>query len=172
MMAHANDGARRKRINVLRPAWLRWIIFVLLAALYVCVHLGIGDLLIAQTNSTTKDIHGGDQSHNMRLATQVRAEDLNPDFNRGFTKTFLNYFPHRTDGVVQPLFPWLAAWLVKDGHVITEQEMEAKIVTDQTLQLFNRGRWFHVFFTVTFTVCVGIAACRSFTLPAALNLML
>jgi hypothetical protein len=171
-MADANGEVRSKRRNFLKPALFRWLLFVPLAGLYVFIHVKLGGLLIWQTNHTNKDIHGGDQSHNMRMATEVRAEDLKPDFNRGFTKTFLNFFPHRTDGVVQPLWPWIAAWLVKDGHVITEQEMGAKIVTDETLQLFNRGRWLHVFFTVTFIVCVGIAACRIFTLPAALNLML
>src|SRR3954471_23943658 len=116
-MADANGEARSKRRDTLKSTLLRWLAFIPLVALYVFIHVKIGGLLISQTNNTTKDIHGGDQSHNMRLATEVRAEDLKPDFNSGFTKSFLNFFPHRTDGVVQPLWPWMAAWLVKDGHM-------------------------------------------------------
>lgn len=171
-MADANGEARRKRIEIFKSALFRWLVFAQLAVLYVFIHVKIGGLLITQTNHTTKDIHGGDQSHNMRLATQVKAEDLDPDFSKGFTKGFLNFFPHRTDGVVQPLWPWIAAWLVEDGHVITEEEMQTKVVTDETLELFNRGRWFHVFMTAAFVVCLGIAACRIFSFPATLNLML
>lgn len=171
-MAEANDDVRRKRINFLKSSLFRWLVFVQLAGLYVFIHIKLGGLLIAQTNHTAKDIHGGDQSHNMRLATEVRAEDLHPDFDQEFTRSFLNYFPHRTDGVVQPLWPWIAAWLVKDGHVITEEEMQKKMVTEPMFELFNRGRWFQVFLTATFIVCLGIAACRNFSFPAALNLIL
>lgn len=171
-MADANGEARRKRREIFKSALFRWLVFAQLAVLYAFIHVKLGGLLILQTNHSTKDIHGGDQSHNMRLATQVRAEDLSPDFSGGFTKNLRNYFPHRTDGVVQPLWPWIAAWLVKDGHVITEQEMQAKVVTEPMQELFNQGRWFNVFLTAVFIVCVGIAACRIFSLPAALNLML
>jgi hypothetical protein len=172
MMADVHGEARKRRIELLKSGLFRWLSFAMLAALYAFAHFQLGGLLIRQTNQSTKDIHGGDQSHNMRLATQVRAEDLHPDFSRGFTKGFLNFFPHRTDGVVQPLWPWIAGWFVKDGHVITEEEMQAKAVTDPMRELFNQGRWFNVFMTATFIVCVGVAACRIFSFPAALNLML
>src|SRR5688500_656033 len=104
-MAEVQGEARKRRIEILKTGLFRWLVFAQLAALYVFAHVQIGEMLIRQTNQTSKDIHGGDQSHNMRLATQVRAEDLNPDFSKGFTKGFMNFFPHRTDGVVQPLWP-------------------------------------------------------------------
>jgi hypothetical protein len=171
-MAEATGEARKKRIEFLKSAWFRWLIFVQLLALYVLVHVKMGGLLIQQTNHTAKDMRGGDQLHNMRLATEVRAEDLHPDFDKGFTKALMNFFPHRTDGVVQPLWPWIAGWLVKDGHVLKEEDMAAPAPSDETVELFHRGRWFHVFLTATFVAFLGIAACRIFSVPAALNLML
>lgn len=171
-MADITGAARRRKLEVFKSALFRWLVFGQLALLYAFIHVKLGGLLITQTNHSTKDIKGGDQLHNMRLATEVRAQDLNPDFDSGFTKGFLNFFPHRTDGVVQPLWPWIASWFVRDGHVITESDMAAPALTTQTVELFNRGRWFQVFVTATFTLCLGIAACRIFSLPAALNLML
>lgn len=171
-MADVTGEARNKRMEIVKSALFRWLVFAQLAVLFVYVYVRVGGLLIFQTNNATADIHGGDQSHNMRLATDVRAEDLNPDLSKGFSMGIRNCFPHRTDGVVQPLWPWIAAWLVKDGHRITEADMQAKRVTDEDRALFNRGRWFNVFMTAAFIVCLGIAACRVFSLPAALNLML
>jgi hypothetical protein len=148
------------------------LIFAQLAALYAFVHVKLGGMLIEQTNHTPKDIRGGDQLHNMRLATEVRAHDLKPDFERGFTKALLGFFPHRTDGVVQPLWPWTAAWLVEDGHLLTEADMALPVLSEETTGLFDRGRWLNVLMTATFVVCLGIAACRIFSVPASLNLML
>lgn len=159
-----------------REGWkrslFRWLVFVELLALFGIAHLQIGSLLISQTNRTEKDLRGGDQLHNMRLATETRA-DLRPDFRRGFSGPLLDFFPHRTDGVVQPLWPWVAAWFAEPGHTIGEGDMAAgREIPKPTQDLFQRGRWFHVFMTLTFLALLGIAACRIFSLPAACNLIL
>ena len=167
----ANGEARRKRTELLKSALFRWLIFLQLLALIIFAYVKVGELLISQTNYTPKDVHGGDQSHNMRLATQTRP-DLNPDFSKGFSKAMSGFFPHRTDGVVQPLWPWISAWFVKDGHVIEEADMVAKRVDQDDYGLFTRGRWFNVFFTATVLAMVGIAAARIFTVPAACNIVL
>lgn len=150
--------------------WLRagrWVALLLALVAFVPVYVHIGSLLIQQTNHTDKDILGADQKHNIKLALQTR-EDLQPDFSKGFSEPLKNWFPHRTDGVVNPLWPWIAAWLADAGHQISEPGE----VTDQDRLLFNRGRWFHVAMTCAFVVVLGIACARAFTLPAALNVML
>src|SRR5688572_10484450 len=85
----------------------RWLSFILLLGLFVLAYVKMGGLLISQTNHTTEQILGGDQKHNLRMALETR-EDQRPDFSKGFTKAFTDFFPHRTDGVVNPLWPWVA----------------------------------------------------------------
>ncbi|MCE9519879.1 MAG: hypothetical protein K8R87_10045 [Verrucomicrobia bacterium] len=153
-----------------RP-WFRWLVFLELLTLFCFAYVNIGGLLIEQTNHTSKQMQEGDQLHNMRLATEVRA-DLHPDYHSGFMTPLSNIFPHRTDGVVNPLWPWVTAWFIDTGHTIDEADMTAARVSDQTRTLFNRGRWFHLFMTLGFLVMLGIAACRLFSLPAACNLVL
>jgi hypothetical protein len=148
----------------------RWLSFILLTILFVVAYVKMGGLLISQTNHTAQQILGGDQKHNIRLALETR-EDLSPDFNKGFTKALADFFPHRTDGVVNPLWPWVAAWLATPDHP-TPTEADAATVTEKDEDYFNRGRWFHVFMTCTFLVMLGLSACRIFSLPASLNLML
>lgn len=160
-----------------RPRWwegslFRWLLFLELMALFAMLYCNLGGQLISQTNRTDKDIHGADQLHNMRQAAQTRP-DLHPDFRNGFLRPLADFFPHRTDGVVQPLWPWVAAWLAHDGQEFTDADMAAEApVSDAGRALFDRGRWFNVFMTLAFLAILGIASCRIFSLPAACNLVL
>lgn len=145
----------------------RWLVFFLLLGLISAAHLRIGSLLITQTNQTDQDILGGDQKNNMRLALQTR-DDLTPDFTKGVSEPIKDIFPHRTDGVVNPLWPWLAAWLADDNHQISGDGE----VTEQDRAFFNRGRNFHVGWTLGALLMIGFAAMRVFSLPAVVNLVL
>ena len=145
----------------------RWIVLLLALVAIGFVHIRIGGLLIAQTNTSDKNILGADQKQNIKLALQAR-QDLSPDFTKGVTEPLKNLFPHRTDGVVNPLWPWIAAWLAdKDQPISGDTE-----VTDQDRAFFNKGRWFNVGWTLGIVVMLGIACMRVFSLAASLNVML
>jgi hypothetical protein len=77
-------------------------------------------------------------------------------------------FPHRTDGVVNPLWPWVAGWLVEKDHTLSGDGE----VTEQDAALFDRGRWFHLGWTLAAVMVLGVACARVFSLPAALNAVL
>jgi hypothetical protein len=150
--------------------WLRfgrWIVLALFLGCFAVAYVHVGRLLIEQTNHTDEDILSSDQKHNIKLALEMRA-DLKPDFNKGFTKPIKDWFPRRTDGVVNPLWPWIAAWLAEDGHTISGE----REVTEQDRAIFNRGRWFHVGMTLGFVVLLGVACARLYSLPAAMNVVL
>ena len=118
--------------------WFRfgkWIVFSVVVGLVAAVYLHVAGLLISQTNHTDKDILGADQKHNLKTALETRA-DLNPDFSKGVSGPIKDWFPHRTDGVIQPLWPWIAAWLADADHAISGPAE----VSDQDRALFNRGR--------------------------------
>jgi len=166
-----HKSLEHKRRELWKSALFRWLVFAQLLALFGLAYVHVGNLLIQQTNNSTKEMHGGDQMHNMRQATFAR-EDLHPNFSKGFLQPLKNWFPHRTDGVVNPLWPWMAAWLVEDGHQINEEAMRNQVITEQDRSLFNRGRQAHVFMSLGFLIMLGIGACRIFTFPAACNLVL
>ncbi len=150
--------------------WLRAGRWIALAAALIAIgfaYFWIAGLLIAQTNYTDKDILGADQKHNLKTALQTRA-DLKPDFSKSVSGPIKDWFPHRTDGVLQPLWPWIAAWLADADHAISGPTE----VTEQDRALFNRGRWFHVGMTLGFLMLLGIACARLYSLPAALNVVM
>ena len=145
----------------------RWgFVFAALAG-YAALHLHLGSLLMQQTNFTDKDILGGDQKNNIKLALQTR-EDLNPDFSRGVSVPIKNWFPHRTDGVVNPLWPWIAAWMADPDQTISASDE----VTPQDRALFERGRRFNLGLTLGFILILGVACARIFSVAASLNVVL
>jgi hypothetical protein len=141
----------------------RWFILCTGLILLGCVHLLIGSLLITQTNYTDADILGADQKHNMKMALLSR-DDLALDLSKGVSEPIKAWFPHRTDGVVNPLWPWVAAWLAESDHQVSG-ELE---VTDQDRHLFTRGRWFHVGWTLGGLIILGVACARRFSIGGTL----
>lgn len=145
----------------------RWLVLAIALTLIGIAHYQIGGLLISQTNNTDKRILGGDQKHNMKLALMTR-DDLKLDFSKGVSEPIEDWFPHRTDGVVNPLWPWIAAWLADKDHTISGETE----VTEKDREFFNRGRWFHVGWTLMALVMLGIACARQFSLGGTLVIVL
>jgi len=92
---------------------------VALLGVYVAVHFHLGTLLIAQTN---RNRLATDQQNNIELALKSRADPV----------------PMRTDGVVNPLWPWVAS----------------RFATENQEAFFARGRWFNLAWTAM-AACVG-----------------
>ena len=145
----------------------RWVVLALILAVVGMVHIRIGGLLISQTNISDKNILGADQKQNMKLALQAR-DDLSPDFNKGVSEPLKNFFPHRTDGVINPLWPWMAAWMADKDHKISGE----KEVTAKDREFFNKGRWFHVGWTLGFVIVLGVACLRMFSLASTVVVIL
>jgi hypothetical protein len=136
-------------------------------ALVSATYLLIGGMLLKQTNNTDKDMLGGDQENNLRLTVET-AKDLSPDFSQGVSEPIKAMVPHRTDGVVNPLWPWVAAWFVEAGHT----RQPGAPISPQDRVLFEKGRSFHLGWTLGLVIIVGIAATRSLSLAAAVNVVL
>ena len=170
-----SDNAATRPNPALAPAdlWQRWprwrqrTLATLLVLLCGGVYLWLATLLLAQTNHTDEDLLGGDQKNNLKLALQTRA-DLRPDFTTGFSDPLKNMLPRRTDGVVNPLWPWVAAWFADPDH----NPSGPAEVTPQDRALFQRGRWFNVGLTLGFLIVTGLALTRAFSLPALLTTVL
>jgi hypothetical protein len=146
---------------------IRWLGIAAILALYAWVHLTLAGHLVRQTNHTDADILGADQKHNLKLTLQT-LPDLTPDFSQGVSEPLKNALPHRTDGIVNPLWPWVAAWLADPG----QQPSGDQEVTPQDRELFTRGRWFNVGLTCGFVIILGLALSRIWTLGATANALL
>jgi len=120
-------------------------------ALYALAHVHFGELLITQTNNSDQAILGEDQKHNIRLALEARA-DHQPDWSEGLTEPLRRWFPHRTDGVVNPLWPWVASRLADP----TWEVSPPGVVSGSDRAFFDRGRRFHVRQTLGFLLALGL----------------
>jgi hypothetical protein len=92
---------------------------------------------------------------NLELMT-LTAQDLKPDFSLSFSEPLHKMVPHRSDGLVQPLWPWLAAW-VGNGM-------------DVGATLLGTGM-FRLGFTLGFLILLGLVCSRTFSLASALWLL-
>ncbi|MGI9243814.1 MAG: hypothetical protein ACR2RV_23660, partial [Verrucomicrobiales bacterium] len=90
------------------PAWamhLRGLILGIVLVLFTGVYFYIGTHLIGQTNPSRAK---HDQQNNIELS-KVAAAHMKPDRQIGLAASLSRMFPHYTDGVVNPLWPWVAA---------------------------------------------------------------
>lgn len=129
--------------------WLRWILFVLimggLGAAYV--HLAEECIHAAAERSLT------DEEIRHLTLTRATQKDLRPEFTQSFSEPLKKLAPHRTDGLVQPLWPWVAAWMITDEGSPSSLRSTA---------------WFRVGLTLACLVLLGLVCLRYFALPGAL----
>ena len=83
--------------------------------------------------------------------------DLRPDFSHSISEPLKRMIPHRTDGLVQPLWAWVAAWM---------HHPEDVGATLRGSGIFRLG------LAIGFLAVLGLVATRSFSLPAAMWVVL
>ena len=139
-----------------RGSWQSWT----LAAAFLVVFMGLyhffGAHLIHQTN---QDRTRFDQQHNITLSersAERAAQPIQPGEN--VTAGLWRAFPHYTDGVVNPLWPWIAAKL--------------GVEKSQHHLLFERGKWFNVHLTAMFLIVLGLICVRAFSACGAIVVVL
>ena len=85
--------------------------------------------------------------------TQATQQDFKPDFTHSVSEPLKKLVPHRTDGLAQPLWPWLAAL-----------RLDAQDLPGSLHDL----AWFRVGLTLGCLILLGLVCARHFALPAAL----
>ncbi|HEY1051356.1 MAG TPA: hypothetical protein VGE39_16405, partial [Prosthecobacter sp.] len=100
------------------------------------------------------------ESSNLEMVAQARS-DLKLDFTRGVSEPLNNWLPHTTDGLVRPLWPWLAAWLMDDTEgEVGQAGWPPRFATRVHLAKLSA--------TLAVLVLLGLACARAFSVPAAL----
>jgi hypothetical protein len=139
------------------PAWathLRGTLLGIALVLFAGLYFYFATHLVGQTNPNRLK---HDQQNNIELA-KVAASHKDPDAKIGFSNSLWRWFPHYTDGVVNPLWPWVAA----RAHVPGESDQE----------FYVRGKWINIFVTAGFCIIFGLVASRYLSLGATINLLL
>ena len=151
------------------PGWRQFGISAFCTTVVLVLVWYFAGLLIQQTNQNlgpvTDAISGKvrgdqDQKHNINQALLAR-DFLKPREDLGIMENLMRWMPHRTDGVVAPLWPWVASRLTTPGQPSRENE-----VTEQDRQLFLKGKWANVAIVLVFLWALGLVMARTFR-PAA-----
>lgn len=142
-------GSIVSKWSAARPYVLAAILII-----FTALYFYLGRHLINQTNS---DRNRSDQQNNIRLALEAKAF-ASPDFSSGVSQALWDWFPHHGDGVVNPLWPWVAARIHRDN--------------DSEEEFFVRGKWLNLGLTLSVLLIGAGFISRRFSLPATLNLLL
>lgn len=141
-----------QRIN---PKWLvraAYAAFLIVAA-WAYLHLS------AQRLAQPYQVAAGSlEARNFALAGETE-RDLELDFSRSVSGPLKQWLPHRTDGLVQPLWPWISAWT---GDASDPTKDMRRI----------QGGWLQAGLTLGFLVVLGFACVRRFSFPAAVLVVL
>jgi hypothetical protein len=140
--------------------WLsggRWV--VMLAGLVFFVWCSVR--AFQRQSEAGAEIHEQERMY-LNAAIETR-RDLTPDFSKGVSKPLNDWLPHRTDGVVRPMWPWLAAWSISADHPPAAAGLSA-----EDHQVLRSGKRWLFGLSLGFLLMLGLAAARAFSVPAAL----
>ncbi|MCB1237885.1 MAG: hypothetical protein KDM91_22660, partial [Verrucomicrobiae bacterium] len=148
------SGAKRAWWRRLSPDAWGWVGLGAFLSVFVWLWFYLGTHLIYQSN---QDRLNWDQQHNIAMAFKALDREKQPlQPGETVTEALWRSFPHYTDGVVNPLWPWVAARFATEDH-------EA---------FFRRGKWFNLIVTMVFLVALGVVTARAFSLPSAIAVLL
>ena len=132
----------------------KWAGFAVFLMFFVWLYFYLGTHLIFQTN---RDRLNYDQQHNITMAfTAIERAEQGIQPGESITTLIWRKFPHYTDGVVNPLWPWVAAKFQDPDHE----------------RFFEKGKWFNLTLTCGFLVIIGIISVRAFSFISAMVIML
>jgi len=143
---------------------LHWLGLSFFLALFGFFYIFLGDKLILQTN---RDPARSDQSHNMTLAMRAQATQSLDFGENGFSGSLKKWAPHYTDGVVNPLWPWISAWVIPQGTGVSEPGGNL----DRRHTFFQRGKWLNLLMTGGFVLVLGMVVGWNYSLVGTINLV-
>ena len=145
------------------------VILIIAAALHLA-----GILITTQNQNlgpkadpVTGEVRGDqDQKHNINRTLLAR-QYLQRDPALSLTESFSRWVPHDTDGIVNPLWPWLASRLASPTQPYHELE-----VSPEDRALFTKGKWLNTGIVLAVMWLLGFQMARRFRPAAAITVML
>ena len=130
-----------------------WWGFAAFLVVFTWLYFFFGTHLIYQTN---QDRLNWDQQHNIVMAFRSLEREQQPiGPGESVTASLWRSFPHYTDGVVNPLWPWVAAQFANEDHEV----------------FFEQGKWFNLYVSAGFLIVLGLICARAFSIPTAISIL-
>jgi hypothetical protein len=157
------------------PGWRAAVLTLGLVAVVLAVAVHLAGVLIRtqnqnlgpRTDPDTGEVRGDqDQKHNVNRALLAR-QYWERDPSIGLLQNVTRWWPHDTDGIVNPLWPWVASRLAEEGHPYDELE-----AGDADRRLFEKGKWFNVGLVLVAAGVLGVVLARKFRPAAAVAVLL
>ena len=159
------------------PGWASFVISALAVLLILGTAWHLAGIMVKTTNQhlgsgvtvdpdTGKNLTDQDQKNNVNRALIAR-DFQKPDPALGTMDSFSRWFPHDSDGVVAPLWPWVASRFAEPDHLYSETT-----TTPQDLAFFERGKWVNITITLVFLWALGMLLARSWRPGAVVCVML
>jgi hypothetical protein len=137
-----------------RRSWRRWSLFLCFLMLFAWAYCYLGTILIQEKNTT--------RTGNFQ-ALYIEATYQAASFSRGneaepvsITSRFTRGLPQVSDGLVDPLWPWLASIYADEPPDI----------------LFEKGKWLNMLLSCSILVLLGLGAAQAFSFSGAAALIL
>lgn len=177
-MVHEPDYAPPVTVVSLERSWGQFGISALGLTLILAACWYLAGLLIQQTNQdpgkATIPLIGKvtldqDQKHHINQALLTRdASAADGGEMTSWSEALEKNMPYRTDGVVAPLWPWVAARLAPKEA--SPSGNPAASPADR--EFFTRGKWANVSIVMVFLWGLGLAMARSFRPAAVVTVLL
>jgi hypothetical protein len=126
-----------------------WVVFLFVLVIFTWAYSYLGSLLILGENTTRS---GSAQAAFVDAVYQSAAAGrAAPEDRRSIALALTRAFPHYTNGIVDPLFPWLMQGLAKEPPD----------------EVFEAGKWRNFILSGFLLLCFGILAAKAFSFSGA-----
>ena len=149
----------------LRPHYgpVHWLVLSVLLAAFGWFYVWVAEQLVIQTNLEV-DQYG--QVEHIDAALEAREARSGDPVSEGVLGMVQQMVPHQTDGLRNPLWPWLVSWVAPQGLGVGD-DLEG----DAGGEFFRLGKWVNVALTGALLLSLGMVCGRTFTLLGTVNLV-
>lgn len=129
-----------------------WIVYLSALVFYAWPYGYFGAILIQEANTNPRVRNQVGYLDAVYRSTSADGETARPSILGNATRAF----PHYTDGIVDPLFPWLLRGSVDEAPEV----------------VFARGKWLNFILSAVILLLFALAAARAFSFPGAAAVIL
>lgn len=134
--------------------WLRWALYLSMLVVYAWAYSYLGAILILEKNTVRTGNAQADFIDAVYESASIGQEGF--DTRRSISSDFTRALPQFTDGLIDPLWPWLMR-----GYSDERPDV-----------LFEKGKWTNLILSGSILILMGVAAARAFSFLGAAALVL